>query len=78
MKVARLYGTRPEVYTRLSWNALLYLASPTLTVDVREALEARIIAGERIGAPEIRAVREVPKAVRRRRQAERQAARMAA
>jgi hypothetical protein len=57
MKVARAYGTRPEIFTRLSWNALLHLASPALPAAAREALERRILAGERIGAPEIRAVR---------------------
>jgi hypothetical protein len=51
------YGTRPEIYTRRSWNALLHFASPALTVAACEALERRIIAGDRIGAPEIRAVR---------------------
>lgn len=54
MKVARVYGARPEIFTRLSWNALLHLASPNLPAAAREALEYRIIAGERIGAPEIR------------------------
>ncbi|WP_425907614.1 hypothetical protein [Nitrobacter sp. TKz-YC02] len=57
MKVARVYGGRPEIYSRISWNALLHLASPALSASAREALERRIIAGERIGAPEIRAAR---------------------
>lgn len=60
MKVARAYGTRPEIFTRLSWNALLYLASPALPAAAREALERRIVAGERVGAPEIRAARGAP------------------
>ena len=55
LKVARLYGARPEIYTRLSWNALVTLASPALSAAAREALERRILAGEHIGAPEIRA-----------------------
>ena len=57
MKVASAYGARPEIFTRLSWNALLHLASPTLPATARDALEHRIIVGERIGAPEIRAAR---------------------
>jgi hypothetical protein len=76
MKAARIYGTRPEIFTRLSWNALLHLASPALPTIAREALEARIIAGEKIGAPEIRAASGARKAGKR--QAERPAPRMAA
>lgn len=53
LKVARIYGAKPEIYTRLSWNALVTtLACPTLSAATREALERRILAGERIGAPE--------------------------
>jgi hypothetical protein len=75
MKAARMYGHRPEVFTRLSWNALLHLASPTLPAAAREALEARILAGERIGAGECRAARGAVRMPRR--HAER-AARLAA
>lgn len=78
MKVARVYGTRPEIFTRLSWNALLHLASPALPAAAREALERRILAGHRIGAPEIRAARAPRKAGRPRRQSERPASRIAA
>jgi hypothetical protein len=39
MKVARVYGAKPEIYTRLSWNALLHLASPTLPAAARDALD---------------------------------------
>jgi hypothetical protein len=52
-----VYGARPEVVTRLSWNALLHLASPAIPTAAREKLEARILAGKRIGAPQIRAAR---------------------
>ena len=48
--MARRYGARPEIFTRLSWNALMHLASPTLPAAARETLERRIVAGERIGA----------------------------
>jgi hypothetical protein len=57
MKAARVYGTRPEIFTRLSWNALLHLASPAIPTAAREKLEARIQAGERIGGPQIRRAR---------------------
>ena len=57
MAVSRAYAQRPEVYTRLSWNALVALSSPTLPDALRARLEARILAGERIGAPEIWRVR---------------------
>jgi len=76
MKVARAYGTRPEIFTRLSWNALLHLASPALPAPAREVLERRIAAGEKIGAPEIRAARGARKAGKR--QADGPARRMAA
>ncbi|WP_439925308.1 hypothetical protein [Nitrobacter sp. JJSN] len=55
LKVARIYGARPEIYTRLSWNALVTLASPALPAAARAMLERRILAGERITADEIRA-----------------------
>jgi hypothetical protein len=58
MKVARAYGTWPEIFTRLSWNALLMLASPTMPSAVRQELEARILAGESISGPDIVSARE--------------------
>jgi hypothetical protein len=78
LKVARVYGARPEIYTRLSWNALVTLASPSLPAAVRDALERRIITGEHVGAPEIRATRGALKAGNRRRHADQRAQRMAA
>jgi hypothetical protein len=77
MKVARTYGGRPEIFTRLSWNALLHLASPTLPAAARASLESRILAGERVGAPEIRASRDALRPGSKRRQAD-QRTRMAA
>jgi hypothetical protein len=64
MKVARAYGTRPEIYSRLSWDALVHLSSPSLPAAARVALEHGIVAGERIGASEIRAARGALKARR--------------
>ncbi|WP_157043824.1 hypothetical protein [Nitrobacter hamburgensis] len=40
----------------------MHLASPALTAAAREALERRTLAGEKIGAPEIRAAREALRA----------------
>jgi hypothetical protein len=78
LKVARLYGATPEVYTRLSWNALVTLASPTLPAAARKALERRIVGGERIGAPKIRAASRALKSGRPRHQPDQPAQRMAA
>ncbi|WP_425904741.1 hypothetical protein [Nitrobacter sp. TKz-YC02] len=78
MKVARVYGARPEIFTRLSWNALLHLASPTLPAAVRDALERRIVVGERIGTAEIRRAHGRLKAGKRGRQADQRAQRWAA
>jgi hypothetical protein len=66
--MSRFFGAKPEVYTKLSWNALVHLASPTLPAAARDALESRIIAGERIGAPEIREARGALKSGRPRHQ----------
>jgi hypothetical protein len=57
MKVARVYGTRPEIYRRLSWIALFELSSPKMAQSVRKALEAKIIAGQSVTAPQIRKAR---------------------
>jgi hypothetical protein len=78
LKVARLYGARPEIFTRLSWNALVHRASPALPAATREALERRIPAGEHIGAPEIRAARGALKAGKWGRQADQRAQQMVA
>jgi hypothetical protein len=57
MKVARVYGTRPEIYRRLSWIALFELSSPKMAQSVRRALEAKILAGESVTGPQIRKAR---------------------
>jgi hypothetical protein len=56
--VARVYGHRPDIYRRLSWKAVRDLASPTMPAPVRQKLEASILAGERIGGPQIRRARQ--------------------
>jgi hypothetical protein len=56
-RVAKAYGDRPEIYRRLSWEGLIQLSSPALPSTLRQGLERRILAGERIGAPQIRRAR---------------------
>jgi hypothetical protein len=57
MAVAKVFGTKPEVYRRLSWKALRDLSSPSLPPAARQDLEGRVISGERIGGPAICAAR---------------------
>src|ERR1019366_8301019 len=54
MKVARAYGARPEIYRRLSWIALFELSSPKMAQSARQAIEAKILAGQAVTAPQIR------------------------
>jgi hypothetical protein len=60
MNVARIYSNCPEIFTRLSWGAIVALASPSLPPAVRQDLEARILAGESIGGPDIARARGGP------------------
>jgi hypothetical protein len=53
MRVARAFGARPEIFRRLSWISLVTLSSPSIPPAVRRGLEARILAGESIGGPDI-------------------------
>ncbi|UPK28396.1 hypothetical protein [Bradyrhizobium sp. 195] len=53
MRVCRLYGEREEITTKLSWAGLLALSSSALPKQGRLLLEARVAAGERIGAGQI-------------------------
>jgi hypothetical protein len=76
MRVARLYGRRWEITSRLSWAALVEL-SLSIPQLLRRELEANIIAGKRIGAPEIRRARGRHKSGRPKR-ADQPALRMAA
>ena len=56
MKVARAYGTRPEIYRRLSWIALFEL-SPNMSPVVRRRLEAQILAQRVRHSPQIHKAR---------------------
>jgi hypothetical protein len=78
MKVARAYGAKPEIYQRLSWEGLIQLASPTMPAPVRQRLEARILAGEKIVASDIVRARETLKNGRPPRRPAEQRASMAA
>ena len=77
-RVAKVYGARPEIYRRLSWEGLIQLSSPTLPSSLRQDLERRILAGERISGPNIIRARGPLKMGRPRRRADRPAMRMAA
>jgi hypothetical protein len=78
MKAARAYGTRPDIYRRLSWRALLALSSPTLPADVRASFEQRIRSGEKVAAHEIRRAAGVRKSGRPKRTEDQPTRRMAA
>jgi hypothetical protein len=78
MSVARAYGQRWEITSRLSWAALVELSSPSVPATVRRELEAKIIAGKRIGALQIRRARGPLAPGRPRRQCRRPPHRMAA
>ena len=57
MRVARLYASRPEIWRVLSWITLIELSSPKMSPSVRQAIEAQILAGESVTAPQIRRAR---------------------
>lgn len=58
MRVARAYGSKPEVYTRLSWHSLVLLSRASMPASVRQGLESRITAGEKIVQSDIGAARQ--------------------
>jgi hypothetical protein len=51
-RVARIYGDRRDITSRLNWKALVALA--TASEPVRLEFEERIVRGECIGAAEIK------------------------
>ncbi|WP_334368824.1 hypothetical protein [Bradyrhizobium sp. AZCC 1578] len=53
MRVARLYGDRPEIFCNASWHALTELASSATSEGERRKFETRISAGERVNGAEI-------------------------
>ncbi|RZN14024.1 hypothetical protein CWO90_43755 [Bradyrhizobium sp. Leo121] len=61
MRVARLYGERPEIFRTVGWRPLVELASSRTTAVPRRKFEARILNGERLrGAEIIRARHQNP------------------
>jgi hypothetical protein len=53
MRVARLYGDRPEIYRNVGWRVLVELASTATSEARRREFEARILAGEHVNGKEI-------------------------
>jgi hypothetical protein len=75
-RVARVFGRRPDIYRRMSWQALVELSSPSLSAPARLRFETAIIAGKDIKVPQIKRARGRLPSGRPRQ--ERAAARMAA
>lgn len=65
LRVAGLYGKRPEIYRCLTWLALVELSSPSLPADARAEFESKIVAGSRFTHTQIRARRPLKKQARR-------------
>jgi hypothetical protein len=57
MRVAARYATRPEIYRAASWITLVELSSPKMSESVRQAHEAKILAGQPVTALQIRRAR---------------------
>jgi hypothetical protein len=57
MKVARVCGNRPEIFGRVSWQALVELASRSLSASKRTRFETDIIAGKQVTAKDVRKAR---------------------
>ena len=65
-RVARAYaGGRDEIIARLSWDCLVRLSSPSMPATARQAIEARVIAGENIVASDIVRARQAAHASRK-------------
>jgi hypothetical protein len=78
MRVALIYGERPEIYRRVGWRSLVALSSPSLAPAKRKQFEARILAGESVSGSDIARARGPLKTGRPRRPADQPAPRMAA
>jgi hypothetical protein len=79
MRVARLYATRPEIYRAVGWQTLIELSSPGMSPTVRQAFEAKVIAGQKLTARQVRRSRGPLKSGSpKRRPADQPARRMAA
>jgi hypothetical protein len=79
MRVARLYATRPEIYRAVGWQTLIELSSPAMSPTARQAFEAKVIAGQKLTARQVRRSRGPLKSGNpQRRPADQPARRMAA
>jgi hypothetical protein len=57
MRVAKMFSSKPAIYRSVGWRALVELASPKMSPAVRQRLEADILAGKSVTAPQIRKAR---------------------
>jgi len=57
-RAARVYGQRPDIYRRVSWQALVELSSPSLTPRARLRFETAIIGGEDVNGRQVKLARE--------------------
>jgi hypothetical protein len=64
MNAAEQYGAKSEVTSVLKSEVLLLLAAPSTPEDVREEIEARAVAGERITVAEVERLKREAKAAR--------------
>lgn len=55
--VAKIYGTRPDIYRRMSWQALVELSSPSISAAARLRFETAVIEGKDINGRQIRRAR---------------------
>ena len=53
MRVARLYGARPEIFRNVGWRTLRDLASSVTSESQRKKFEALVLAGKRVSGAEI-------------------------
>jgi hypothetical protein len=76
IRVARAYGDREEIVSRLSWQALVVLSGSILSAPTRQSIEKRILAGERIGVTQIKEAGKAKPARRPKRHVRRPAGRL--
>jgi hypothetical protein len=57
MRVAKMFSSKPEIYRSVGWRALVELASPKMSQALRQRIEADILAGRPVSAPQIRRAR---------------------
>jgi hypothetical protein len=55
--VAKVYAQRPEIYRQVSWQALVDLSSPSLSMAARMRFEAAIIFGKHIDGRQVKRAR---------------------